>query len=330
MNLQLSLAAFGLQPRFQPGKAVSTLTWSGLLLVLALLSTLSVHGATYYVATNGNDSLTGTASSYVSGTNGPWLTIGHAALGRLPGDTVIVTPGRYPERVTVTASGIFGSNITFKAVPPRSATMQGFFLNGSAYNHIEGFNISNTNQVTAYNPGTGGGIYVDGDYAEIVNNYIFSNVDWAVYVTAPTSPNRVGVYIATNTMYMCGNGIYANGGNNLIIESNEVNRLYYWLGGVKNSANHYNENYGDVVGTNILWRNNWHHGTLFNEISYLLLDSNSNPIACTNDTQCQTLSGDSGAWMDWNGYARDNAHWDAAASRRAACRPLGPRSSHRH
>ena len=59
----------------------------------------SAHAATYYVATQGNDSNPGTQDA-------PWRTIQKAANAANAGDTVNVGPGTYVERVNMRQSGI--------------------------------------------------------------------------------------------------------------------------------------------------------------------------------------------------------------------------------
>jgi hypothetical protein len=79
------------------------------LLLLALLTAVflatpqveaaNVQGNTYYIATNGNDSWTGTAPAFVSGNIGPWLTFAHVTYGSRPGlqpgDVLYVRGGVY-------------------------------------------------------------------------------------------------------------------------------------------------------------------------------------------------------------------------------------------
>jgi parallel beta-helix repeat protein len=83
------------------GKSACTfllaLLW--LVMFLAIFQAQSAQGATYYIATNGNDSWTGTAPAFVSGNIGPWLTFKHidygASPGLQPGDVVYVRGGIY-------------------------------------------------------------------------------------------------------------------------------------------------------------------------------------------------------------------------------------------
>lgn len=262
--------------------------------------------STFYVATNGNDSWNGTSSNFVSGSTGPWLTIGHSASGRVPGDAVIVEPGNYPERVTVVASGTSGSNIVFQSLPLLTATMKGFYLNGSDYVTINGFNISNTNSFLVA-AGAASGIYIAGNNDQIVNNYIYSNSTYGV--SLERIPSSTGNLIYSNTFYMVGSGIKTvRPCLNLVIQNNEISRLFNFLGGSTVNS-HNDQDYLGASGINILISSNYLHGTFFNEISYEIL-SGGNPIACTNDADCRTKSGDATAFMDWNGFARDYSHVD--------------------
>src|SRR5580700_7701825 len=64
------------------------------------------HAQVYYVAKNGSDSNSGSASA-------PWLTIGHAALEAQAGSTVYVGAGTYNESVTFANSGTSTAPIVF-------------------------------------------------------------------------------------------------------------------------------------------------------------------------------------------------------------------------
>jgi len=85
----------------------------------------TVAGPIYYVdATTGNDADSGSSSS-------PWRTIQKAANTVSGGTTVIVAPGTYNERVSVTRSGSSGSYIVDLVAPNRS-TQAGLWQNGNA------------------------------------------------------------------------------------------------------------------------------------------------------------------------------------------------------
>jgi hypothetical protein len=88
-------------------------------LVVVLCSGVAV-AATYNVATTGNDSNNGSASS-------PWRTLGKAARMVAPGDTVLVAPGTYKERLKMAASGTASAPITFR----NSSATQAAIIDGS-------------------------------------------------------------------------------------------------------------------------------------------------------------------------------------------------------
>ncbi|MBO9605848.1 MAG: carbohydrate binding domain-containing protein [Paenibacillaceae bacterium] len=78
----------------------------------------SAAGATYYVATNGSDSNSGSIGS-------PFRTIQHAADVTAPGDTVLIRGGTYRESVTVTRSGTASEPIVFAPYEDESVTISG-------------------------------------------------------------------------------------------------------------------------------------------------------------------------------------------------------------
>ncbi|HVM58970.1 MAG TPA: right-handed parallel beta-helix repeat-containing protein, partial [Candidatus Paceibacterota bacterium] len=103
--------------------------------VLALLSIpASAAAATYYVATNGSDSNSGTSVS------SPFKTMQHAADLTNPGDTVYVRGGTYTfsgssDALTISRSGDASGVITYAAYPGETPVIQ---FGGGAW---EGINI---------------------------------------------------------------------------------------------------------------------------------------------------------------------------------------------
>jgi len=93
----------------------------------------SVPALTYYTATYGDDSNPGSSAL-------PWRSIQKAANTLLPGDTVMVLPGEYDERVTTSRGGT-GENgrIVFEATG--SVVTRGFVINHS-YITARGFEIT--------------------------------------------------------------------------------------------------------------------------------------------------------------------------------------------
>ncbi len=165
----------------------------------ANLATPTSSGATYYVATNGLDTNSGTLAS-------PWRSINHATSSDSPvkaGDTIQVQPGDYTELVTLGKSGNSTlGNITLKAGgavtlhdpnPSQGGFRKGVIQSaGKGYWTIDGFRIENTswagislrdaNNMTVqnnytYQTGASGIIvmpdtYYDGGEAEVTNSNI--------------------------------------------------------------------------------------------------------------------------------------------------------------
>lgn len=77
----------------------------------------SGDGRVYYVSPSGSDVDSG-------GQANPWQTIQHVADSVLPGDTVYIRAGIYPEAVVLTVSGSQNQRITFMAVPGEDVTIR--------------------------------------------------------------------------------------------------------------------------------------------------------------------------------------------------------------
>lgn len=214
--------------------------------VAIVMSPLTAFSATYYVSVNGNDSNPGTLDQ-------PWRTIQKAVNLVQAGDIVIVQSGTYDERVLLPSgkSGSPEAKITFKAEPKRTVYMKGFRGDRNNYIRIEGFNIT-------YNAGgwLGGGIWLDGDNWEIVDNFFYEVAGAAIQPTWQSGRTTNNIYVANNRMYKCNKG-FVVGGYNWLVENNEVERLVY-----------YNEDadYSRFFGENHIIRNNLFHGTKGEEI----------------------------------------------------------------
>jgi hypothetical protein len=98
MNVESKHLKCPLKACVQQAKRIGALVLAALLPGM-FLAPLSVHAATYYIATNGNDSWTGTAPAFASGTTGPWLTFTHINSFGVPGlnagDVLYVRGGVY-------------------------------------------------------------------------------------------------------------------------------------------------------------------------------------------------------------------------------------------
>lgn len=132
----------------------SVLTCVFLFLIHPLMT--NVSAVDYYVAVNGLDSQPGTMDL-------PWRTISHAASTLLPGDTVFVRAGDYPEHVIPERSGIPGAEIRYSAYPGEMVTIDGqtidlpewsglFDMSGREYIRVSGFHVVNAGP-TIHNSG---------------------------------------------------------------------------------------------------------------------------------------------------------------------------------
>lgn len=134
--------------------------------------------ATYYVATNGNDSNAGTQTA-------PWRTIQNAANKVTPGATVLVRGGIYQEKVNFGVSGSASNGyITFANYPGEIPIVDGngivapqdttglFNISDKSYLIIKGFELRNYRSASAN--ATPIGIFVQGSshHIELRNNSI--------------------------------------------------------------------------------------------------------------------------------------------------------------
>jgi hypothetical protein len=242
------------------------LTLTGLLFILVLMVTSGgggcaiaaqmLQGTTFYVDQNHPQ-----ASDDNSGTKDqPWLTIQHAADVASAGDTVIVKAGIYQERAVPQNSGAAGDRIIFKAQPRRSVTMWGFYTVNADYLRIEGFNITTDDSLTGWTEGRG--VFIRSDYVEVVDNYFYDIKSNAIagYWHEPF-PQQA--YVAHNKIYRCQAGIDING-TGWVVEENEIERLFHYGSG--------DCDYTRFFGDDHIIRNNFFHGTNFDEIANAHVD----------------------------------------------------------
>jgi hypothetical protein len=207
----------------------------------------SYQPATYYVDQNhpqASDDNPGTESL-------PWLNIQKAADTVWAGDTVIVKPGFYKERINFEnrTRGAPGQVITFKAQPRRSATMWGFYTRYAHYLRMEGFNITTDPSLTGWTEQNG--VFISSDHVQVVDNYLYNLESAAVGGTS------VGAIVADNRIYHSQMGLVI-AGSGWLVEGNEVERLYDYGGG--------DCDYARFFGDDHVIRGNFFHGTSFNEI----------------------------------------------------------------
>ena len=231
------------------------LRWSPLCLVA--LSAISLVGGTARASVYVVDRAAPGAADTNAGTEeSPFKTIQRAADAAKPADTVYVMEGRYEERVKVRTSGEEGKPITFQAMPRRSAVVSGFDLPA---NHIRvvGFEITAAKADTA--------VLLGGSYCEVLDNYIHHMME-GVGSTGEYSAvahNR----IAYNKVYHSDFG-FIMGGNDWMLENNEVCRLWMYLPGRQ-----YDDcDYTRFFGQGCVERYNYYHGSVQKEINVAHVD----------------------------------------------------------
>jgi hypothetical protein len=225
--------------------------------VLAILVLAGVSPAAVYVV---DQAAPGSADTNPGTDAKPFKTVQHAADLAKPGDTVYVMLGRYEDRVKVAASGEAGRPITFQAMPRRSAVVGGFDLQGS-YVRVAGF------EITADTPAVA--VQLNGSHCEVLDNYIHDmmmgvggtggkpNADPNTRDYSAVAHNRV----AGNQVVHCEYG-FMLGGDDWVVENNEVRRLFMYSPGKGNDDSDYTR----FFGKGCVQRYNYYHGTLQSEI----------------------------------------------------------------
>lgn len=196
----------------------------------------------------------------------PFLTVQYAADLAKPGDTIYVMAGKYVERVKLKTSGSEGRPIAFVSKPRRSATISGFDLPAD-YIRVEGFEITADKPVTA--------VQLGGSHCAILDNFIhemMAGVSGSVGKPSPDGNSRdysavAHNRIAYNQVYHCEYG-FILGGEDWLVENNEVNRLFMYAPGNKND----DCDYSRFFGKGCTQRYNYYHGSTPQEIKTAHVD----------------------------------------------------------
>jgi len=202
-------------------------------------------GFVYYVnGVSGNDANPGTQAA-------PWKTIQKAANTLQIGDTVIVSAGTYPERVTITRSGTNGSMISYAA--NGTVSCQGFTVKAD-FIQVKGFKVTATQPVWT---DKGYGIWVEGKFCIIDNNYAYYSPRGGIMLL-PSSSNCI---VRNNRCHRNGmSGIEINGSNHLV-ENNEI-----WGSIVYHTPT--NLNNGDADGFRFFGSGHIFRGNFIHDITY--------------------------------------------------------------
>jgi len=171
-----------------------------------------IWAAIYYVdAITGNDTNQGTLR------NTPLKTIQKAADKSAPGDTCLVRPGSYNERIHITRSGAPGQPIAYQA--EGSVVTQGFRITAD-YIQIIGFEITDT--INDWKDGAG--IHLQGKYGEIKSNYIHdvTRVGIQVWASEKDSTETSNCIISGNRIVKAGLAGIEIYGRNHLVENNDI------------------------------------------------------------------------------------------------------------
>ena len=258
--------------------------------------------ATYYVskAAGASDSNNGTSSTYISGTNGPWATIGHAASVAQAGDVVNVDAGNYGESVTIANSGTAGAPIQFHAVAGTNPVVSKFTISGKQYIDIRGFTVVGPktlpgnwqdmpavvidspstviNQSVAWTSGRQ--TAVDTKYATYVNtvNAFFSPYTEGFSISASSN-----IVIAQNTISLHTIGILPSGGSSQItIDSNNCFHCYV---GIENGSSGTPPFSNSVISRNHCYQNLIHGIEVSSGATGITVENN----LCEYHAQCQVI-----------------------------------------
>ncbi len=196
----------------------------------------------------------------------PLKTIQHAADIAQPGDTVFVMAGKYDERVRVHTSGEAGRPITFRAMPRRSVVVNGFNLCAN-YIRVDGF------EITADRPAVA--VQLEGSHCEVLDNYIHNMMVGVAGTVGKLSPDgATRDYSAVAHNRIAYNKVYHSeygfmlGGNDWLVENNEVSRLFMYALGRR-----YDDcDYSRFFGKGCIERYNYYHGSTSSEIRVAHVD----------------------------------------------------------
>jgi len=216
-----------------------------LVFLIAIFAIPTYAGFVYYVnGVSGNDASPGTQAA-------PWKTIQKSANTLQIGDTVIVSAGTYPERVTLTRSGTSGSMISYAA--NGTVSCQGFTVKAD-FVQVKGFKVTATQPVWT---DKGYGIWVEGKFCIIDNNYAYYSPRGGIMLL-PSSSNCI---VRNNRCHRNGmSGIEINGSNHLV-ENNEI-----WGSIVYHTPT--NLNNGDADGFRFFGSGHIFRGNFIHDITY--------------------------------------------------------------
>lgn len=223
--------------------------------MMGIIQSTPATPKTYYVNnTNGSDQNKGwTRESALK-------TITKAIMLIRAGDSCLVQAGRYPERVEVRQSGKLGQPIVIRA--EGTVVVYGFDLIGD-YIYIDGFEISNA----IFDAKAGTGIFLEGEFCRVENNYIHDVPRPGIYINAEPSdsPSAGNHTVRGNRIYRAATaGIFVAGRNNLI-EQNDISRTIQYPAGWANPPGSPDADGIRFFGTAHIIRRNFIHDILLSD-----------------------------------------------------------------
>lgn len=230
--------------------------------ILACCARQRMDAETYVV----DQAAPGAADANMGTEDSPFKTVQRAVDLARPGDRIYVMAGHYDGRVQIRAGGAAGQLITLRAMPRRSVRIEGFDLDAN-YLRIEGFEITSPKPAVA--------VHLGGRYCEVLDNYIH-DMSAAVAGTAgkPSPDHNTRDYSAVAHNRIAYNKVYHSeygfilGGNDWLVEDNEVDRLFMYSPG-----NKYDDcDYSRFFGKGCVERCNYYHGSTSSEIRVAHVD----------------------------------------------------------
>jgi parallel beta-helix repeat protein len=115
------------------GDTMQVMARPGLPFIPLILLTFSpgAHAATFHVSIQGSDTAQGTAAA-------PWRTLQHSLDAVKPGDSILVGPGTYRERIEVRHGGTAEAPLTVSVLPGARVIVSGADLLADGWKKVEG------------------------------------------------------------------------------------------------------------------------------------------------------------------------------------------------
>lgn len=174
-----------------------------------------------------------------------YKTIQAAVNAAKPGDTIVIAPGEYPERITFKPNGGGKAEkpLTIQSEIRHEAVMHGFDTTNADYLIIDGLTIRSPKF---------DGVFIGSDHVQVVSCLFEGIPGSAVRATSPHSE----IVVRGNRVYRCQRGFMVKG-KNWLVEDNTVERLVFTNG---------ETDYIDFFGEGHIMRRNNFFGTFEKEI----------------------------------------------------------------